>query len=185
MSKKTVKLIVERGNDYLICVKGNQKGLYQQIQANTCQSLPSSIDITHERTRTRTTQRSVSVFDNLDGISSEWLGLRSLIQVERKGTRDGKPYHQLSYYISSLPLCAAQFAAAIRAHWGIENRLHWVKDVVLAEDKSPIRQQQACANLSIVRTMVINILRCHGYAGVTKAQRLIAHDLDQIFCLLQ
>jgi predicted transposase YbfD/YdcC len=63
--------------------------------------------------------------------------------------------------------------------------LHWVKDVVLSEDKSPIRAGQACANLSIIRTIVINILRRHGYASVTKAQRLIAHDLDKIFLLLQ
>ncbi len=105
--------------------------------------------------------------------------------MERKGTREGKPYHQLSYYISSLPVSATQFAAVIRGHWGIENRLHWVKDVVLAEDKSLIRQGQACANFSIIRTIAINILRHQGYASVTKAQRLIAHDLDRIFFLLQ
>lgn len=185
MSKKTVKLIVERGNDYLICVKANQKRLYEQIKTNTSQSPPTSIDITQERTRSRTTQRRVSVFENLSGINPDWLGLERLIKVERKGTRGGKPYHQLSYYISSLPVSATQFAAVIRGHWGIENRLHWVKDVVLAEDKSLIRQGQACANFSIIRTIAINILRHQGYASVTKAQRLIAHDLDKIFFLLQ
>ncbi|NES25826.1 MAG: ISAs1 family transposase [Symploca sp. SIO3E6] len=84
---------------------------------------------------------TVSVFDDLRGISGEWVGLACLVKVERIGTRAGKPYQQLAYYISSKCLDAAQFAQGIRGHWGIENRLHWVKDVVLDEDSSRIPSQ--------------------------------------------
>jgi predicted transposase YbfD/YdcC len=176
-----------------VAVKANQKRLYQQIQLNTQQTTPISIDISTERRsdlrfaaalRYRVTTRTVSVFDNLSDISSDWLGLKRLVKVERIGTRAGKPYEQVAYYISSLSLDATQFAQGIRGHWGIENRLHWVKDVVLEEDSSRIRLGNAPANLSIIRSLAIAILRNNGYSSITTALRMIAHNLEQIFLLL-
>lgn len=178
-------MIAKSGNDYVIAVKANQKNLYQQILINTKQSTPISSDTSTERTRDRVTNRTVEVFDNLIGISSEWVGLKTLVKVQRLGTRKGKPYQQTAYYISSLNVQAPVFAQGIRGHWGIENCLHWVKDVVLGEDNSRIRSSQASANLSIVRSISINLLRQHGYSSVTTAQRLIAHDLEKLFVLLQ
>ncbi|MDF5739389.1 MULTISPECIES: hypothetical protein [unclassified Nostoc] len=93
MSKKTCKLIIDSGNDYAIAVKANQKNLYCQIRKNTDNSKPTSRYITAEKTRNRFTTRTVEVFHNLTGISPEWAGLKSLIKVERNGTRAGKPYH--------------------------------------------------------------------------------------------
>jgi predicted transposase YbfD/YdcC len=106
------------------------------------------------------------------------------VKVERIGTRAGKPYEQVAYYISSLSLNAGQFAQGIRGHWGIENRLHWVKDVVLEEDSSRIRLGNAPANLSIIRSLAIAILRNNGYSSITTALRMIAHNLEQMFLLL-
>jgi hypothetical protein len=177
----------------VVAVKANQKRLYQQIQLNTQQTTPISVDISTERRsdlrfaaalRYRVTTRTVSVFDDLSDISSEWVGLARLVKVERIGTRAGKPYEQVAYYISSLSLHAAQFAQGIRGHWGIENRLHWVKDVVLQEDSSRIRLGNAPANFSIIRSLAIAILRYNGYASITRAVRMIGHNLEQIFLLL-
>ena len=184
MSKKTVKLIIDSGNHYTIAVKGNQKKLYQQTQLTTEQTQPSSVHISEERCRNRVICRRVSVFNNLLGISSEWVGIKSVIRVERQGTRAGVNYHQIAYYISSLELSAAEFAVEIQGHWGIENRLHWVKDVVFGEDTSLIRHSIAAANFSIIRQLAIAICRLHGYSSLTTAIRTIAHDLDQIFLLL-
>lgn len=169
----------------MIAVKGNQKRLYAQIQLITEQATALSLDITTERRSDRVTTRTVSVFDDLTGISCEWLGLARLVKVERLGTRAGKPYHQIAYYISSLSLNAAQFAQGIRGHWGIENRLHWVKDVVLGEDNSRMRQGNAPANLSIFRSLAIAILRYNGYSSITSAIRMIGHNLEQIFLLIR
>jgi predicted transposase YbfD/YdcC len=174
---------MEGGNDYVVAVKANQKRLYKQIQLNTQQTTPISVDISTEHRSDRLTTRTVSVFDNLTDISSEWVGLERLVKVERIGTRAGKPYEQVAYYISSLRLNAAQFAQGIRGHWGIENRLHWVKDVVLEEDSSRIRLGNAPANLSIIRSLVIAILRNNGYSSITTAVRMIADNLEQIFLL--
>ena len=151
----------------MIAVKANQKRLYEQIQLNTQHITPISVDISTERRSDRITTRTVSVFDDLSNISSEWVGLTCLVKVERTGTRAGKPYEQIAYYISSLSLHARKFAQGIRGHWGIENRLHWVKDVVLEEDSSRIRLGNAPANLSIIRSLVIAILRYNGYASIT------------------
>ncbi len=168
----------------MIAVKGNQKRLYEQIHLTAQQTTPISFDIATERRSDRITTRTVSVFDDLTGISDDWVGLARLVKVERQGTRAGKPYHQIAYYISSLTLNAAQFAQGVRGHWGIENRLHWVKDVVLQEDCSRMRQGNAPANLSIIRSFVIALLRYNGYSSITTAVRMIGHNLERIFLLI-
>lgn len=121
----------------------------------------------------------------MNGIDPQWAGIKSLIRVERVGTRGGKQYHQIVCYISSLIGTAQEFACGIRGHWGIENRLHWVKDVVLNEDDSTIRLGNAPANLSIIRAIALNILRRNGYLFITKAQRCLSNDIDKLLCLVE
>ncbi len=185
MPKKTCKVIIDSGNDYAIAVKANQKNLHRQIQRNTENIKPTSQYIATERTRNRVTTRMVQVFNDLTGISDSWVGLKSLIKVERTGTRGGKAYHQVAYYISSLVGSAVDFAHGIRGHWGIENRLHWVKDVVFDEDYLTIRMGNAPANLSIVRAIALNILRRNGYSSITSAQRFMSNDIDKLFSLVE
>ncbi|WP_353839156.1 hypothetical protein [Moorena sp. SIO4E2] len=60
-----------------------------------------------------------------------------MIQVARFGTRSNQPYSTISYYISSLSPHSKKLVSCIRDHWSIENRLHWVKDVIYSEDTSP------------------------------------------------
>ncbi len=138
-----------------------------------------------EKIRGRTTCRIVSVFANPCGINKGWLGLRSFIQVERIGIRLGKQYLQTNYYISSLLTRANIFAKGIRQHWGIENRLHWVKDVIFGEDAAPFSNYNAATNWSIIRNIAINIARMCGYDSLTKAERFLAHDIDKLFLLLE
>lgn len=66
----------------------------------------------------------------------------------------------------------------------IENGLHWVKDVVFGEDDAPFGQHTPATNWSVIRNFVINLFRQHGYHGITKAQRLLGHDLDALFSLM-
>jgi predicted transposase YbfD/YdcC len=185
LPKKTCQLITDGNNDYAIAVKRNQKNLYRQIQHNTTHSRPTSRHIATERTRDRVTTRTVEVFNDLNGISREWVGLESLLKVERTGTRAGKAYHQVTYYISSLVRSAVDFAQGIRGHWGIENRLHWVKDVVFNEDVSTIHMGNAPANLSVMRTIALNIIRRNGYSSITSAHRFMSNDIDKILTLVE
>lgn len=158
--------------------------MYRQIRHNTENSKPTSRYITAEKTRNRVTTRTTEVFHDLTGISSEWVGLESLIKIERIGTRAGKAYHQVAYYISSKVCSATDFAKGIRGHWGIENRLHWVKDVIFDEDHSTIRMGNAPANLSVMRTIALNLLRRNGYSSITQAQRFISNDIDKLLFLV-
>lgn len=166
-------------------VKGNQPRLLAQLQAKTEQTQPCDRFVDVEKNRGRITCRIVNVFADLSGIDLDWVGLQSLVQVERIGMRQGKPYNQTNYYISSLSTSALAFAQGIRSHWGIENRLHWVKDVVFGEDAAPFRNYNAATNWSLIRTLAINVARMCGYDSLTKAKRFLAHDIDQLFSLLE
>ena len=185
MPKKTCELIIDRGHDYVIAVKNNQPKLHQHIQHVSVTKTPASRAVTIERTRDRVTQRTVSVFHNLLSISPEWKGIKSLIKVERVGLRAGKKYHETVCYISSLIRSAQEFAVGIRGHWGIENRLHWVKDVLFKEDTSTILQGNAPTNLSIVRAAAIDIIRQNGYDSITTYQRFLSNDIDKLLCFME
>jgi hypothetical protein len=89
LPKKTCKLIVESGNDYVIAVKDNQPKLHNHIQRISELIKPTSRDIETETIRDRLTTRTVEVFHDLNGIDPEWTGIKSLIRVERIGTLKG------------------------------------------------------------------------------------------------
>ena len=108
-----------------------------------------------------------------------------MIKVERTGTRAQHKYHEVVCYISSLTLKAREFSQGIRGHWGIENRLHWVKDVVFNGDDSNIRAGNAPGNFSIVRAIALNILRRNGHAFITSAQRFLSNDIDKLLRLVE
>ena len=80
---------------------------------------------------------------------------------------------------------ALKFAQGIREHWGIENRLHWVKDVIFGEDAAPLSNYNAATNWSFIRTIAVNVARMCGYNSLTKAERFLAHDIDKLFSLLE
>ena len=184
-AKKTIKLIIEGGNDYVVTVKGNQPRLLAQLKTIAEHQEPCDRFVDIEKTRGRTTCRIVKVFTELKNIDLDWVGVQSLIQVERIGIRSGKKYLQSNYYISSLVSKAITFANGIRQHWGIENRLHWVKDVVFSEDAAPLSNYNAATNWSIIRNIAINVARLGGYDSLTKAERFLAHDIDKMFLLLE
>jgi predicted transposase YbfD/YdcC len=83
-------------------------------------------------------------------------------------------------------MCSAvDFAHGIRGHWGIENPLNWVKDVIFDEDRSAIRMGNAPANRSVILAIALNVLRRNGYSSITSAQRLIANDIEKLFSLVE
>ena len=88
-------------------------------------------------------------------------------------------------YISSLTENAAKLSQRIRAHWYVENHLHWVKDVVLKEDESPLCGGYALINFGILRTIAMNVFRKEGFPSITNGIRSLAHDVDRLFFCLQ
>ena len=89
----------------------------------------------------------------------EWEGLKSVGMVEARRMVGGKESVQRRYYLSSLKADAKRFAKAVRGHWGVENGLHWVLDVVFGEDQSRARTGHAAENLAATRRLAVSLLR--------------------------
>ena len=184
--KETVKTIVESENDYIIGVKGNQKKLHSQIKENINKNTPLDVDITSEKNRGRHETRIAEIYDNIDNISNEWVGLRSIIKIERIVERNNVETNEIAYYISSLSpgTGAKEFNSAIRGHWKIENSLHYTKDKTFKEDESKIRKGYAPQNLSTIRNIAINIFRKNGYGNMAQAIRIAANDLYKLLNMI-
>jgi len=175
--------IVTSGNDYVVKVKRNQRKLYEKIEQHSQEQTPIKTSDTEEKTRDRQSQRIVKVFEPPLDIDPKWTGVKSVIMVERIGTRTGVAYQRIGYYLSSLEPTSHRMALGIRQHWQIENRLHWVKDVIMGEDKSLQKSGAAPKNLSILKTWVLNLLRLHGYDSITEAISFLSHKIKQIYSL--
>lgn len=185
MPKKTLELLIEAGNDYLVCVKANQKRLYQGIEQRWQQDKPCSTYSYTQCTHGRLVHRRVQIYRPMPPVVEQWAGLRSLVVVERSGNRSGKPFKEHQFYISSLAMSARGFAQVVQGHWSIENRLHWVKDVSLNEDKAPYTHLRAAANWSLVRNFFIAVSRHLGFGSIATAKRGLANQFDRLFLLLQ
>lgn len=183
--KQTVQKIIESKNHYLITVKKNQKKLYQALESVAHNQEPLSIKIEQDKSHGRQIKRQVAVFKSIDSLKSSWYEIKSLIRVERWGKRGKKDYHQVAYYISSVWEKADYFSEKIKGHWPIENRLHWVKDVIFKEDDSSIAHFQARTNLSILQTIAINLFRLLGFVSITEGQRWLNNRWSRLWILLE
>ncbi|MBI3973230.1 MAG: ISAs1 family transposase [Chloroflexi bacterium] len=130
----------------------------------------------HGRIETRRywTVADPAVIAGLDPTGA-WAGLRCVGMVEATRCIGDTRSTETRYFISSLPGAAAPFGQAVRRHWGIENRLHWVLDVAFREDECRVRTGHAAHNFALLRHVALNLLRQDTTAkcGV-KAKRLKA-----------
>ena len=178
--------IVTSKNDYLIVVKRNQKTLHRQIEFHTSKVKPTRCFEQTEKTRNRLINRTIEVFTAPSSLDSRWVGINCIIKIFRSGTRGNHNYESPTptYYISSLPSTSSLIPQGIRQHWNIENRLHWVKDVVTKEDTSPRLLGKASTNISLIKSWVINLLRVHGFDSMTEALDYMSNNLPLLvsFC---
>jgi predicted transposase YbfD/YdcC len=180
----TVEAIVAAGHHCLIAVKQNQPTLYRTIestaQTQTAISHASVFDDSHGRT----VERSVSVFAAPVELLPKWIGVQSVIMVNRIGTRAQKPFAETVYYLNTQCLPADTYMTFIRGHWAIENRLHWVKDVTFAEDYPPRLGGHAPVNWAIIFTWIVTLVRRAGIRTVPQALRFWANQVDTVFSFL-
>jgi len=166
---KIAKGILDRGGDYLLALKANQASLLDEIR----RYLDDPAAKIHSRCETTDGDHGrIEVRRHLVSHDVDWLtthrrfageprfpGLRAIAVVEAEVERNGSTSLERRYYISSLPLDAKLLAHAVRCHWHIENRLHWVLDVVFHEDLSRLRSGAGPQNMATVRHMAMNLLR--------------------------
>ena len=166
-------------------MKGNQKTLFKQLKINTFND-KNCLDSAECQTkaRGRTEIRKTFIYKDLTDISPDWTGLKRLIRVERTVKTKSKTSSETAYYISSIRSNKASFFGKhIRNHWGIENRLHWVKDVCMNEDKSQIISGMSAENISVLRNIVINLFRTNGYDSIKYAMEICNNNLKLLFKL--
>ena len=166
---ETDVLINARGGDWLFALKSNRRQLFEDVKTYFADPLAGphlehrTVDADHGRIETRRVRVSHDVdWLNHERISSEIRtlpGLATLAIVERTVERRGKTVNTAHAYVSSAKLSAEACATAIRNHWRIENRLHWVLDVSFNEDRQTNRKDHGPENLSILRKLALNVLQ--------------------------
>lgn len=169
--KEIARGIVDRGADYLLAVKENQGQLYQDVgdlfeagDGRGLDGLPHDYATTLNKGHGRIERRQCWAIDDTASLeylstAGEWPGLRSVVKVEcRRETEVGTTV-QARYYISSLEASAERQLAAARAHWSIENSLHWSMDVTFREDQSRIRKDHGQQNMATLRQVSHNLLK--------------------------
>jgi len=172
-------------NYYCIGLKGNQKTLLHQVQHTAQSQTPLSTYQAQDQTHGRSVERCVRVFAAPSAAQQQWQGFAAFVAVERHGVRDGLLFHRHSWFILSHVIPSSQAADMIRNHRSsIENKVHWVKDVVQGEDRSGIRAAKPATLLAFLRSWAITAFRNSGFDSLTKAMRLFKHDLSKLLSFL-
>jgi predicted transposase YbfD/YdcC len=165
IAKKTLHTAKETGNDVIVQVKGNQKTLLNDCRTIAATSHPDEVyqePLTKSRNRIESRQVEIFISPTLTE-AQQWALVKVVVKVTRyrqildTKTNTWKNKDETSFYISTILLSARNFCLAIRNHWGIENRNHYVRDVTMGEDKSRIRTNPHI--FAKLRSFALNILR--------------------------
>jgi len=164
-----VEVISDQDADYVIAAKGNQGTLLQDIQTAFDLSQPHHEVAYHQTVNKghgRIEIRQCWAIDDPDIIAyindyKSWENLTCIVKVtsERRLLDTGKIETDTRYFISSLEADAQQLLHAVRAHWQVENSLHWVLDMAFHEDDSRVRKDHAPENFAVMRQFALNLIK--------------------------
>jgi predicted transposase YbfD/YdcC len=166
--KEIAQAIRDSGADYLLQVKGNQPILEADIKAcfaaafaTDYEGIEHDLWVTDLRGHGREEELVCMVLYNLEGLSTraDWVDLQSIVRVARTKWEGDKETFEVAHYICSRRSSAEALGSATRGHWGIENGLHWVLDVIFREDDCRLKERRAAENLGMLRRVVVSLLR--------------------------
>jgi len=174
--KKIAQEIIEADADYVLALKGNHQTVHEEVKsfldaavaereakpvkpsvAAATLAVWETVEKDHGRIETRRYYQSAELDWFAD--RQKWEGLQTVGMVEAIREVGGQRTIERRYYLSSLPLGVAALARAVRGHWGVENKLHWVLDVQMREDQSRARAGYAAENLATLRRLALNLLK--------------------------
>ena len=189
--KEIAAEIVGRGADYLLAVKDNQPTLAEDVE-RTFEEAPAeklartaTLEDGHGRVEVREYYQCLDL--SRLRTAAEWTGLKSLGKVVSYRYLDGgRNSVEARYYISSLGRGVRRMARGMRAHWGIENQLHYVLDVSFSEDRLRVRTEDSAENLGVIRHVARNYLSgaTHLKYSAKKRRRLAAINTDALQSIL-
>ena len=188
--------ITARKADYLLAVKANQPTLYGEVQAYFADppagETTTLVELDKDHGRIETRRYILS--HNVDWLSGDrrypgeprFAGLTSIALVESEvEIRGATTTTARRYYLSSAKLTPERLAHAVRGHWGIENGLHWVLDVVFREDQSRLRRGHGARNMAIVRHLALNLVRLgKGKRSIKTTRKVAGWDPNELARLL-
>ena len=177
----TAALITGAGGDYVFTVKANQPGLHAACKRLPWRDVPAHTAVVTSHGRRRT----IKVIDARARIT--FTGASQVAQLRRTVTRNGKKTVEIVYVITSAGHAAAPaptLAAWVQGHWGIENRLHRVRDVTYDEDRSQVRTGHAPRVMATLLNTAISLLRLAGSDNIAAALRHHARHADRPVNLL-
>ena len=166
--------VVGQGGDYVLALKGNQGTLHDDVRrflddpGRAAEAAHAAVDGGHGRIETRTSLVSTDI-----GWLHEqhaWPGLAAIGRVVRTRETAAKTSSETAYYLLSAPLSAERFGAVARAHWGVENGLHWVLDVTMNEDQARNRKDHGPQNLALLRRLALNLAKLEPSKGSMKGK---------------
>jgi predicted transposase YbfD/YdcC len=161
--RATAEAIVERGGAYLMAVKANQAALHEDIKLlmDDPAAPPDDSDQTIDGDHGRIETRRAEVIHDVDWLAKahDWPGLAAVGKIAATRESQGQAETAVRYYLASRPFSAADLNRLVRGHWGIENQLHWVLDVVMNEDQARARKDNAPENLALLRRLALNIIK--------------------------
>jgi predicted transposase YbfD/YdcC len=171
--REIARQIVEQDGDYVLALKGNQGTLHADVRllmedpGRPATPFHRTVDADHGRIETRTATVETDIGYLVE--THAWPGLAAVGRIvrERESMRKGEARTtvETSYFLLSEKLSPARFAEVVRAHWGIENRLHWVLDVTMNEDKARNRLDNGPENIAVLRHMALNIIEKDASTG--------------------
>ena len=179
----TAIAITGAGGDYVFTVKANMPTLHQNLKSLPWKDIPACTATTADRGRRVT--RTIKAVDVPDWI--DFPGAAQVAQLRRTVTDKGTKTVEVVYLITSASHKDAppqRLAAWVQGQWGIENRLHWVRDVTFGEDGSQVRTGQAPRVMATCRNVAISILRIDGWENIAAGLRHHARHPDHALALV-
>ncbi len=193
---RIAQAILAKQANYLLAVKTNWPGLHAEIVRYFAHTPVSALDRfeTTDGDHGRIEVRRHAISREVSWLATgrrhpgepRFPGLAAIAMVEAEVERDGETSTARRYYLSSAQLDAATFARAVRAHWGIENRLHWVLDVVFHDDLARLRTGHGPQNMATVKHMALNLIRqAHGKHSLKVRRKKAAWNPGYLETLLR
>jgi predicted transposase YbfD/YdcC len=190
------QLILDKGGDYLLALKENRPATYADVELffaapplGACDTVETT-DGDHGRIEVR----RVAVCHEVAWLLSDrrypdevaFPGLAMIGLVESEVERNGKTTRERRLYLGSARLDAKSFARAVRTHWHIENRLHWVLDVVFHDDLARLRTGHGPQNMAVVKHMALNLLRdAKPTTSLKNRRKLAGWNLDYLYAIIR
>lgn len=192
--------VIDKKADYILALKGNQGTLREDVEVFAAEQKANdfkdtkitqyeTVDGDHGRIETRT----YTVIHDVAWLNErhQWPGLQGVIMVESTRETPGpapeaaKIERETRFYITSLLWIAAQIGPAVRAHWMVENGLHWVMDMNFRDDACRVRTEHAPANFTTIKHMALNLIRrAPGKDSIRLRRKVAAWDDDFLASLI-